>query len=185
MDYRGAWYAYPKSAYSLPALLLTLALPFAAHAQVGIGVSINVAPPEIPVYEQPPIPAEGYFWTPGFWQYGPDGYFWVPGTWVQPPTVGVLWTPGYWGWGDGAYVFHEGYWGAHVGFYGGVNYGFGYGGAGLRGRLWQGDHLFYNTDVMNVAPCTSRTSTTKTVIVNNTTRVSFNGPHGVRAAHCD
>ncbi len=30
--------------------------------------------------------------------------------------------------------FHAGYWGPHIGFYGGVNYGFGYGGAGYRRR---------------------------------------------------
>jgi hypothetical protein len=162
----------------LPALLLTLALPFAAHAQVGIGVSINVAPPEIPVYEQPPIPEEGYMWTPGVWQYGPDGYFWVPGTWVQPPAVGLLWTPGYWGWGEGAYAFHGGYWGEHVGFYGGVNYGFGYGGAGFEGGYWQGGHIFYNRSVMNVGSVHVANVYNKTVIVNNTTRVSFNGGAG-------
>jgi hypothetical protein len=26
------------------------------------------------------------------------------------------------------YRFHRGYWGRHVGYYGGVNYGYGYGG---------------------------------------------------------
>ena len=57
---------------------------------------------------------------------GGGGYYWVPGTWVQPPRVGVLWTPGYWGFVGGVYAFHAGYWGPHVGFYGGVNYGFGY-----------------------------------------------------------
>jgi hypothetical protein len=162
----------------LPALILSLALPFAAHAQVGIGVSINVAPPEIPVYEQPAIPEEGYMWTPGFWQWGPDGYFWVPGTWVQPPSVGLLWTPGYWGWGEGAYLFHSGYWGEHVGFYGGVNYGYGYGGAGFEGGYWRGGHIFYNRSVMNVGEVHVTNVYNKTVIVNNTTRVSFNGGNG-------
>ncbi len=32
-----------------------------------------------------------------------------------------------------AYVFHPGYWGQHVGYYGGVNYGFGYMGIGFVG----------------------------------------------------
>jgi hypothetical protein len=162
----------------LPALFLSIALPLAAHAQIGVGVAINVAPPEIPVYEQPPIPEEGYMWTPGFWQYGPDGYFWVPGTWVQPPAVGLLWTPGYWGWGGGTYAFHGGYWGEHVGFYGGVNYGFGYGGAGFEGGYWQGGHIFYNRSVMNVGEVHVTNVYNKTVIVNNTTRVSFNGGAG-------
>jgi hypothetical protein len=166
----------------VPALFLALALPLVSHAQVGIGLSVTVAPPEIPVYEQPPLPGEGYIWTPGVWQWGPDGYFWVPGTWVQPPSVGVLWTPGYWGWGEGAYLFHAGYWGPHVGFYGGVNYGFGYGGAGFEGGYWRGGHIFYNRAVMNVGAVHITNVYNKTVIVNNTTRVSFNGgAGGVRA----
>ena len=59
-------------------------------------------------------------------------------TWVSPPAVGVLWTPGYWGWVDGVYLWHAGYWGPHIGFYGGVNYGFGYGGVGCQGGYWRG-----------------------------------------------
>src|ERR1700720_334077 len=114
--------------------LVMLTMSAAAFAQ--IGVSITVAPPALPVYEQPPVPAPGYLWTPGYWAYGPEGYFWVPGVWVQPPQVGVLWTPGYWGWGGGMYRWNAGYWGPHVGFYGGVNYGFGYGGVGFVGGRW-------------------------------------------------
>jgi hypothetical protein len=163
----------------LPALLFVLALPIISHAQIGIGVSITVAPPEIPVYVQPELPAVGYMWTPGYWQYGPDGYFWVPGTWVQPPTVGVLWTPGYWGWSNGVYAFNEGYWGPHIGFYGGVNYGFGYGGAGFEGGEWRGGGFFYNSAVVNIGSTVHVTNVyTKTVVVNNTTRVSFNGGSG-------
>ena len=162
-----------------PALLLVLALPITSQAQIGIGVSITVAPPEIPVYVQPELPAVGYMWTPGYWQYGPDGYFWVPGTWVQPPTVGVLWTPGYWGWANGNYVFNEGYWGPHIGFYGGVNYGFGYGGVGFEGGEWRGGGFFYNTAVVPVGSDVHITNVyNKNVIVNNTTRVSFNGGSG-------
>ena len=71
-----------------------------APAQI-VAVSITVAPPVLPVYDQPPIPAPGYIWTPGYWAWGDDGYYWVPGTWVEPPAVGLLWTPGYWGWHDG------------------------------------------------------------------------------------
>jgi hypothetical protein len=33
-------------------------------------VSITVAPPVLPVYEQPPIPDPGYMWTPGYWAWG-------------------------------------------------------------------------------------------------------------------
>jgi hypothetical protein len=166
----------------LPALLLFLALPMASHAQIGVGVSITVAPPELPVYVQPPLPEEGYMWTPGFWQWGPDGYFWVPGTWVQPPSAGVLWTPGYWGWSDGVYLFNAGYWGPHIGFYGGVNYGYGYGGVGFEGGEWRNGGFFYNRAVMNVGEVHVTNVYNKTVIVNNTTRVSFNGGTGGVAA---
>jgi hypothetical protein len=167
----------------LPALLLLLALPMSSHAQIGVGVSINIEPPALPVYEQPPLPEVGYMWTPGFWAYGPDGYYWVPGTWVQPPTVGVLWTPGYWGFEDGVYLFHDGYWGPHIGFYGGVNYGFGYGGIGFEGGEWRGGGFYYNRSVVNIGSDVHVTNVyNKTVIVNNTTRVSFNGGNGGTSA---
>ena len=115
------------------------------------GISVGIAPPPLPVYAQPAIPAPGYMWTPGYWAWGPAGYYWVPGTWVQPPMVGVLWTPGYWGWGGGVYAFHAGYWGPHIGFYGGVNYGFGYGGVGYEGGYWNHGQFAYNRSVNNIS----------------------------------
>ena len=102
--------------YSLLASLFVTSLAFApfhtVHAQIGIGIGFNIstAPPELPVYEQPPMPDDGYIWTPGYWAYGDDGYYWVPGTWIEPPAVGMLWTPGYWGWRDGLYIFNGGDW---------------------------------------------------------------------------
>ena len=132
-----------------------------------------------PIYVQPPCPEDGYLWTPGYWQFANGGYFWVPGTWVQPPQVGVLWTPGYWGYGAGVYGFHAGYWGPTIGFYGGVNYGFGYGGAGFVGGRWDGGHYAYNTAVNNVNVSTIHNTYNQTVIntvtVNN---VSYNGGSG-------
>jgi WXXGXW repeat (2 copies) len=156
--------------------LLILALP--ASSLAGVFVSVTIAPPVLPVYQQPPCPADGYIWTPGYWAYGPEGYYWVPGTWVMPPTVGVLWTPGYWGWGGGAYVWHAGYWGPHIGFYGGVNYGFGYFGTGYEGGYWHGRSFFYNRSVSNVT-ITNVHIYNKTVINNVTVnRVSYNGGRG-------
>jgi hypothetical protein len=164
---------------------LAFLVPAASRAQVSLGVSIRVGPPALPVYEQPPCPEEGYMWTPGYWAYGDDGYYWVPGVWVAPPRVGVLWTPGYWGWNEGVYVFHAGYWGPHIGFYGGVNYGFGYGGGGFVGGEWRGGHFAYNTAVVNVnRTVIHNTYVNKTVIVNHTTvnRASFSGgPGGINA----
>jgi YXWGXW repeat-containing protein len=167
------------------AILVTLAvaLPSAAHAQIAVGVAIHVGPPPLPVYEQPPCPTEGYLWTPGYWAYGPDGYYWVPGVWVAPPRVGLLWTPGYWGFVGGAYGWHAGYWGPHVGFYGGINYGFGYGGVGFVGGEWRGGVFAYNTAVVHVNETVVHNTYVNRTVINNTTvnRVSFNGEGGVRA----
>src|SRR5208282_4820785 len=85
--------------------VLLMAIPAFLFAQ--FGVSITIAPPALPVYEQPMV-----------------------------PSVGYLWTPGYWSWGGDAFAWNEGYWGQSVGFYGGVNYGFGYGGVGYEGGYW-------------------------------------------------
>jgi hypothetical protein len=154
----------------------------AASAFAGIFISVGFAPPALPVYVQPVAPADGYLWNPGYWAYGPGGYYWVPGVWVQPPTIGFLWTPPYWGFAGGVYGFHEGYWGPHVGFYGGVNYGFGYGGVGFGGGRWEGGHFAYNTAVMNVGGGIHNTYVDRTVIVNNYSHTSFNGgPGGIQA----
>jgi hypothetical protein len=155
-----------------------------ASAQIAVGISVHVAPPALPVYVQPPCPTEGYLWTPGYWAYRDSDYYWVPGVWVAPPRVGLLWTPAYWGFAGGVYGFHAGYWGPHVGFYGGINYGFGYGGVGFLGGEWRGGHFAYNTAVVNVNKTViHNTYVNKTVINNNVTvnRTSFNGAGGVEA----
>ena len=150
-----------------------------ASVNVAIGVSVGTPPPPLPVYAQPPIPAPGYIWTPGYWAWGPAGYYWVPGVWVMPPQVGVLWTPGYWGWGGGAYVYHAGYWGPHIGFYGGVNYGFGYTGVGYEGGYWNHGVFAYNRSVNNITNVHVTNVYNKTVVVNNiNNHVSYNGGRG-------
>jgi hypothetical protein len=101
-------------------------------------------PPPLPDYSQPPTPADGYIWTPGYWAWGPNGYYWVPGAWVEPPYVDALWTPGYWGFYGGRYLFYPGHWGQYIGFYGGINYGFGYIGIGYEGGYWNAGHFLYN-----------------------------------------
>jgi WXXGXW repeat (2 copies) len=132
-------------------LLLMLAMfvaPTPSSARVSVGISVGFGPPALPVYMQPPCPAPGYMWTPGYWAWDPAyGYYWVPGTWVPAPFVGAMWTPGYWGFYDGGYRWHGGYWGLSVGFYGGINYGFGYTGYGYYGGYWNRDHFYYNRNV--------------------------------------
>jgi len=130
------------------------------------------------VYEQPACPDDGYLWTPGYWAYGDYGYYWVPGTWVQPPEADVYWTPGYWGWDGSQYAFNEGYWGPNVGYYGGINYGYGYGGNGYGGGRWEGGHFSYNTSVSRVNSATEHNTYVDRAAIRGKSHVSFNGGQG-------
>jgi hypothetical protein len=151
-----------------------------SKAQVDVSLSVQIAPPELPVYSQPPCPYDGYMWAPGYWAYNNDGYYWVPGAWVYPPNPGYLWTPSYWGFAGGNYGWHSGYWGEHVGFYGGVNYGYGYGGVGFGGGRWEGNSFRYNTAVMNVnTTVIHNTYVDRTVVNTISNRTSFNGAGGI------
>jgi hypothetical protein len=80
------------------------------------------------------------------------------------------------------YGWHAGYWGPHVGFYGGVNYGFGYAGAGFVGGAWAGNVFRYNTAVVSVNTAVIHETYVNRTVINNTTvvnRTSFNGPGGL------
>jgi len=166
-------------------LLALLVCLIPAVSSAAVFISVGFAPPVLPVYVQPPCPEAGWMWTPGYWGYGDDGYYWVPGTWVPAPYVGALWTPGYWGWGSGLYVWHPGYWGAHVGYYGGVNYGFGYMGIGFAGGMWAGGVFRYNTAVMHVNTAVihntyvDRTVVEHDTIVNDRHVAYSGGPGGI------
>ena len=150
--------------------------------RAAVAVSISTAPPPLPLYEQPLCLGPGYIWTPGYWGYAAGGYYWVPGTWVLPPAVGLVWTPGYWGYDGRRYDWHAGYWGPHVGYYGGINYGFGYSGAGYEGGYWDNGVFFYNTAVTRVDTTVISNTYNKTVVNTVTVnKVSFNGPRGSTA----
>src|SRR5258708_7688844 len=162
------------------AAVLALTIPVQSRAQVAVGISVQIGPPALPVYEQPICPGEGYIWTPGYWAYGDDDYYWVPGTWVLAP-VGMLWTPGYWAWQDGSYAWYPGYWGPQVGFYGGIFYGFGYVCTGYEGGYLNHGAFNYNRSVHKL---TNVTNVYNKTVVNNVTvnNVSFNGgPGGTNA----
>lgn len=167
----------------LPVSMLLL-VPVASVASVLI--SVTVAPPELPVYEQPLCPEQGLMWSPGYWAWGDDGYYWVPGDWVPAPYEGALWTPPWWGWDDGHYIFHNGYWGNEVGYYGGIDYGFGYMGVGFVGGEWRGGSFAYNTAVMRVNTTVIHNTYVNEAIVRRNTivnerHVAYNGgPGGIR-----
>ncbi len=127
-------------------------------------------PPPLPEYDQPECPGDNYLWTPGYWGYAQTGYYWVPGAWVVAPYVGSLWTPGYWGFYNSRYLWHHGYWGPHIGFYGGVNYGYGYTGVGYVGGYWHQNNFLYNRSVTRVNTTIIRNTYVHNVTIVNNTR---------------
>lgn len=161
-----------------PLALAALLVAFSAVSFAGVFLSVSVGPPPLPVYSQPMCPGPGYIWTPGYWGWGDEGYYWVPGTWVMPPEAGLYWTPGYWGWNEGSYMWNAGYWGPQVGFYGGIDYGFGYPGSGFYGGEWRGHDFYYNRAVDNVNVTNIHNVYNRTVVINNRSRVSYNGGQG-------
>jgi len=164
------------------ALVCTTVLPALAQEAACAPVdAVEIAPPPLPTYDQPPVPGPGYLWSPGNWSWDEEraDYYWVPGTWVEPPRPGLLWTPGYWGAFAGGFIFHPGYWGDRVGFYGGINYGFGYGGVGYEGGRWDHGQFFYNRSVNNLQGARITNVYEKNVTINQTiNNVSYNGGKG-------
>ncbi len=183
-----------RSISAIIATILIAAVPLAASPQVSIGVAVGFggpgwgvgfvgySPPALPAYSMPPAPYAGWQWCPGYWAWGAYGWYWVPGYWTAPPAVGLYWTPGYWGYINGGYAWYPGYWGPSVGFYGGINYGYGYFGVGFVGGYWSGGVFNYNTAVVNV----NRTVIRNTFVdrgalrgrVIRGSRVSFTGGRG-------
>ncbi len=173
-----------QSVFSVLLALPFAAIPISSPAQVSscVSAAVNVPPPALPTYQQTAAPAANYQWEPGYWGWNSYGYYWVPGVWVQPPMVGLYWTPGYWGFSPTGYVWIQGYWGPSVGFYGGINYGYGYYGTGFVGGYWNGGTFNYNTAVTNVNSTVIHNvySNSGTIAGHMLThsRASFNGGHG-------
>jgi len=165
-----------RSISFVTSLLLVFGMVFLpTPSKADFSIVVSISPPALPVYVQPQAPAPNYIWAPGYWAYDSffADYYWVPGTWVVAPTPGYLWTPGYWYWNSGQYVYSDGYWGEHIGFYGGINYGHGYGGNGFSGGGWS-NGTFVNRTVNE----TNITNVTN--ITNNMTSVN-GGPGGINA----
>ena len=139
-------------------------------------VQASEPPPPLPEYSQPPCPGDDYIWTPGYWAWS-DGYYWVPGAWVMAPWVGALWTPPWWGFSSGVYLWHAGFWGTYVGFYGGIDYGFGYTGRGYDGAYWRSGRVYYNRSVNNVN-VTVVHNVYERPVQGRHDRVSYNGGRG-------
>ena len=141
-------------------------------------VQASEPPPPLPDYTQPPAPGDDYVWTPGYWYYSDAGYYWVPGAWVLAPWVGALWTPPWWGYDNGVYLWHSGYWGPNIGYYGGIDYGYGYSGRGYYGAYWNHGRLDYNRAVTNVDSARVHNVYDQAVPHGRHDRVSYNGGRG-------
>lgn len=168
---------------SIRSILFAFAMLFIAGiASAQYLVSVNFGPPALPIYEQPPCPGEDFIWMPGYWAWSDVGYYWIPGTWVQPPEPDLYWTPGYWAYNydDNLYNWYDGYWAPEVGYYGGIDYGYGYPGDGYYGGYWRDRHFYYNQAVNNVTVTNIRYVYVDRVVNTATreNRVSYNGGPG-------
>ncbi len=76
-----------------------------------------------------------------------------------------------------SYLWNAGYWGPEVGFYGGINYGFGYTGYGYEGGYWRDRHFYYNSRVNNVNVNVVHNVYEKNVVMHES-HVSYNGGRG-------
>ena len=74
------------------------------------------------------------------------------------------------------------YWAPRIGFYGGIDYGFGYFGVGFVGGYWRDRDFYYNRSVTNVTNV-NITNVYNSEINNRVvdSRASYNGGDGVRA----
>jgi hypothetical protein len=120
------------------ALLRTALFVWPLAALADIELSINIAPPPLPVYEQPPVPTEGYLWTPGYWMYVLRVISGCRALGLNRPAGAGL-DARLLGWSNALYVWNSATAGRNVGFYGGVNYGYGYYGRGYEGGYWRGN----------------------------------------------
>jgi len=107
-----------------------------------IAVSVTIAPPELPVYEQPICPGKI---TLGSGIGLRRGLLLVPGTWVLAPER-VFYGPRLLGLARQRLFFNAGYWGRKSALRR-INYGFGYFGHGFEGGRWECGHFFYNRAV--------------------------------------
>ena len=91
--------------------LLMLAIPGFAQ-RVGVGIHIQVGPPEPrqEVIIERPYPEA--IWVPGYYIYDPAPaiYVWKPGRWQRPPHHGARWIEPEWKHEKGEYHFHHGRW---------------------------------------------------------------------------
>ena len=80
--------------------------------RVGLGLSVQIGPPQ-PLQEiiiERPYPEA--VWVPGYYVYDPGiaNYVWVTGRWQRPPYYGARWIAPEWRHERGGYRFRHGRW---------------------------------------------------------------------------
>ena len=148
----------------------------------GCRFTASAAPPPLPVLfpvdaSRPGIPLDSRLLG-----LGGDGYYWTPGSWARPPAVDLFGRPatGPGTQADHDYVFHSGYWAPTVGFYGGIDYRFGYSGQGFHGGFWRNHQFVYNRAVNDVGNVHVATYANQVFAPAN--HISYNGGTGGTAA---
>lgn len=68
------------------------------------------APPPVQTEFQPPAPAPGATWAPGYWYWSGNQYVWVEGTWVTPPQPGLVFVSPRWVRHGPSWTFVSGGW---------------------------------------------------------------------------
>jgi hypothetical protein len=80
----------------LPFLALLAFSLFAAcygpYGRAEVGIDVGGPPPGIRAEATLDAPGPGYFFVPGFWDWGADrAWVWVPGGWQRPPHARAVW----------------------------------------------------------------------------------------------
>src|SRR6202044_485820 len=84
----------------------------------------------------------------------------------------------WWGYENNVYRLHWGFWASSIGFYGGINYGYGYTGRGYYGAYWRNNTVYYNRSITNVNVTIIHNVYNYQVPNNRGTRISYNGGRG-------
>jgi hypothetical protein len=93
----------------LASVLFTAGVAAPALSQAGVGIDINVGPPEAVVETPPPPPQAGYVWAPGFYRWDGGRHVWVPGHYMEP-RPGYHWEADHWDHRGDRYHYTEGHW---------------------------------------------------------------------------
>ena len=161
------------------------AAPTASQAYIGIGINVGFAPPALALLRTASDPRLRVYLDAWLLGMGPRFSRLLLGARNLDPSAPYRLSVDPWLLGLARWFLclQCRILGPHIGFYGGVNYGFGYNGFGYGGGEWRGNNFFYNRSVNNVRNVNITNVYDRTVVNNNSNnRVSFNGGNGgVRA----